>query len=102
VLHRGAAAMTIDRETRTPVGGRDAKEQRMVPPAEPRSYYGRPVIKEPIWTPEIPLYFFTGGLAGASAGLAFVARVSGNDKLARVATGNALAGIVASPVLLIK
>ena len=71
-------------------------------PAEPRSYYGRPVIKEPIWKPEIPLYFFTGGLAGASAGLAFAARVSGNDKLARVAVGNAFAGIAVSPALLIS
>ncbi len=30
-----------------------------------RSYYGRPVIKEPVWTWEIQTYFFTGGLAGA-------------------------------------
>jgi formate-dependent nitrite reductase membrane component NrfD len=74
----------------------------MVPPAEPRSYYGRPVIKEPVWTPEIPIYFFTGGLAGASAGLAFAARLSGRKKLARVATGNAFAGVAVSPVLLIS
>jgi formate-dependent nitrite reductase membrane component NrfD len=74
----------------------------MVPPAEPRSYYGRPVIKEPVWTAEIPVYFFTGGLAGASAGLAFVARLTGRKKLARVATGNAFAGIAVSPVLLIS
>jgi hypothetical protein len=74
----------------------------MVPPAEPRSYYGRPVIKEPVWKPEIPFYFFTGGLAGASAGLALAARLAGNDRLARVATANAFAGIVASPVLLIS
>ncbi|MFL5893942.1 MAG: NrfD/PsrC family molybdoenzyme membrane anchor subunit [Thermoleophilaceae bacterium] len=89
-------------ETRTAAGGDGAKERRMVPPAEPRSYYGRPVIKEPIWKPEIPIYFFTGGLAGASAGLAFAARVSGNDRLARVATGNAFAGVVLSPLLLIS
>jgi formate-dependent nitrite reductase membrane component NrfD len=95
--------MTIDQETRTPVGGRTgAKEQRMVPPAEPRSYYGRPVIKEPAWTPEIPIYFFTGGLAGASAGLAFVARLTGRKKLARAATGNAFVAIGVSPVLLIS
>ena len=37
------------------------------PRAELRSYYGRPVLKAPVWTPEIPLYFFTGGLGGASA-----------------------------------
>jgi hypothetical protein len=78
------------------------QEQRMVPRAEPRSYYGRPVIKEPVWTPEIPIYFFTGGLAGASAGLAFAARLTGRRKLARVATGNAFAGVAVSPLLLIS
>ncbi|TML66212.1 MAG: nitrite reductase, partial [Actinobacteria bacterium] len=31
------------------------------------SYYGRPIIKEPVWKPEIPTYFFTGGLAGGAA-----------------------------------
>ena len=30
---------------------------------EMRSYYGRPVIKEPTWTWEIPSYFFTGGVS---------------------------------------
>ena len=58
-------------------------EQLMVPPAEFRSYYGRPIIKEPVWTWEIPVYFFTGGLAGASAGLAWGAGLRGNDRLAR-------------------
>jgi formate-dependent nitrite reductase membrane component NrfD len=95
--------VTASQQTRSPAG-RDgkARERRMVPPAEPRSYYGRPVIKEPVWTPEIPIYFFTGGLAGASAGLAFAARVSGRKKLARVATGNAFAGVAVSPLLLIS
>jgi len=74
----------------------------VVPPAEPRSYYGRPVIKEPVWTPEIPIYFFTGGLAGASAGLSFAARLTGRKKLARVATGNAFVAVALSPPLLIK
>jgi hypothetical protein len=35
-----------------------------------RSYHGQPVIKEPVWSWEIPLYFFIGGVAGASAGFA--------------------------------
>ena len=48
---------------------------RMVPEEEVRSYYGRPVIKEPTWKPDIAWYFFAGGLAGASSGLAFVARL---------------------------
>jgi formate-dependent nitrite reductase membrane component NrfD len=65
------------------------------------SYYGRPVIKEPVWTPEIPTYFFFGGLAGASAGLGYMAELTGNDVLARRAWGVSLAGIAVSPPLLI-
>jgi Polysulphide reductase, NrfD len=77
-------------------------EKAVVPRAEPRSYYGQPVVKEPVWTWEIPLYFFTGGMAGASAGLAFLSQLRGNDVLARRAWGVALAGVGVSPVLLIS
>ena len=70
--------------------------------SEMRSYYGRPIVKEPTWTWEIPTYFFTGGLAGASAVLSSAARVSGNETLARRALYiGALADLV-SPVLLIS
>ena len=65
-----------------------------------RSYYGQPIIKEPVWTWEIPWYFFTGGLAGASSGLAFGARLAGNDELARRAILAALGGALVSPALL--
>ena len=61
----------------------------MVPEAEFRSYYGRPVIKEPAWTIEVPWYFFVGGTAGAAAPLAVGARLAGNDELARAATAPA-------------
>jgi Polysulphide reductase, NrfD len=67
---------------------------------EVRSYHGQPVIKEPIWTWEIPTYFFTGGLAGASAGLAYLAELRGNDQLARRAWVNAALAVSASPALL--
>src|SRR3954470_22181461 len=33
-------------------------------------YYGQPVVKPPVWTWQIPLYFFMGGLAGMSAVIA--------------------------------
>jgi hypothetical protein len=59
------------------------------------------VIKEPIWTWEIPCYFFTGGLGGASAVLAYGARLTGNEALERSAWGAALGGLAASPPLLI-
>ena len=74
----------------------------MVSEEEVRSYYGRSILKEPVWTWEIPWYFFTGGLAGASSGLALVARLVGNHRLARRAQLAALAGATVSPVLLIS
>ena len=51
------------------------------------------MIKEPVWTWEIPCYFFTGGMAGASAGLAYLAELRGNDALARRAWAVALGGV---------
>lgn len=77
-------------------------EMRMVPDATPISYYGRPVIKAPVWHPEVGVYFFTGGLAGGSAMLAAAARAQGNDVLADRALYVALGGVTVSPVLLIK
>lgn len=67
-----------------------------------RSYHGQPVIKEPVWTWEIPCYFFAGGLAGASAGLAYLAEARGNHELGRRAWGAALVAVAASPGLLIS
>ena len=29
-------------------------------------YYGQPVVRPPVWTWEIPIYFFVGGLGGMS------------------------------------
>jgi formate-dependent nitrite reductase membrane component NrfD len=69
---------------------------------EMRSYYGRPVIKEPVWTWEIPLYFFTGGLSGASSVLSLAAKLFGHEKLSRTALYVGAAGDLASPPLLIS
>lgn len=70
--------------------------------SERDSYYGRPILKEPVWTWEIPTYFFTGGLAGASATLGWAAQATGNEPLARSAWSAALAGVAVSPALLIS
>ncbi|HVT00423.1 MAG TPA: NrfD/PsrC family molybdoenzyme membrane anchor subunit, partial [Solirubrobacterales bacterium] len=77
-------------------------ERAMVPRERPTSYYGRPIVKRPVWKPEIPFYFFFGGLAGASAGLGAAATFSGRHGLARRAWAGALVGVTVSPVLLIK
>jgi hypothetical protein len=74
----------------------------MVPHEKPRSYYGEPIVARPVWTPEIPAYFFVGGMAGASAPLALFASLSGNQRLARSATATMVAGVMISPPLLIS
>jgi Polysulphide reductase, NrfD len=73
----------------------------MVPPAEFRSYYDRPVLKEPVWKLWIPAYFFSGGLAAGSSLLAEAAAWSGDQALARRARVSALAAISAGTVCLV-
>jgi hypothetical protein len=62
----------------------------------------RPILKEPTWTPEIPTYFYVGGLAGASAALGWVSGIAGEDDAARRAWLVAFGGSLASPALLIS
>ena len=65
-------------------------------------YYGLPVLKAPVWTWEIPLYFFVGGIAGVSASLALVAQLYGNEaSLVRSALWVALVGAAVCPAFLI-
>jgi Polysulphide reductase, NrfD len=65
-------------------------------------YYGRPIIKGPVWTWEIPVYFFFGGTAGAAAPFALMSELRGDRALARRAWLVALTSVAASPVLLIS
>ena len=67
-----------------------------------KSYYGRPILKEPVWQPEIPWYLFTGGLGGASSVLSLVARASGKKLLAQRSIQIASAADAVSPLLLIS
>src|SRR5690349_17974253 len=65
-------------------------------------YYGRPVLKRPVWTWEVPAYFFTGGTAGAAALLAAGAELRGRTELARTARRVAAGGALASGPLLVS
>ncbi len=66
-------------------------------------YYRLPVLKQPSWKWEVPLYFFVGGAAGTAAVIASVAELTGAPpSLARDARRLALAGAVVSPALLIS
>jgi len=66
------------------------------------SYYGRPIVKEPVWQPEIPFYFWTGGIAGASSVLHGIARLTGNEPLAKRALYIGAVADAVSPLLLIS
>ncbi|HSC27991.1 MAG TPA: NrfD/PsrC family molybdoenzyme membrane anchor subunit, partial [Vicinamibacterales bacterium] len=68
-----------------------------------RGYYGQPLLKPPVWTWEVPAYFFVGGAAGAAAVIGAIARTTGSDPaLVRDARWIAAAGAAASPPLLIS
>jgi formate-dependent nitrite reductase membrane component NrfD len=69
---------------------------------EMRSYYGRPILKEPVWQPEIPFYFFFGGIAGASSVLHAGARLTGNERLAKTSLYVGAVADAISPVLLVS
>jgi Polysulphide reductase, NrfD len=65
-------------------------------------YYGQPVVKPPVWTWEIPLYFFFGGIAGMSGVIASSAILFHHVDLARTTMWvAAIAGAILSPILLI-
>ncbi len=65
-------------------------------------YYGLPTLKQPVWTWEVPAYFFVGGAAGAAATIAAAARMAGGrPELVRDARWIAAAGGAISPPLLV-
>jgi hypothetical protein len=78
------------------------RERSLVGKAEFGSYYGKPILKEPVWKHEIPAYFFFGGMAGASSLLALGARLTGNERLRFRAGLLSGLGVAVSPVLLIR
>jgi len=64
-------------------------------------YYGEPVVRPPVWTWEIPVYFFVGGLAGMAAVIALIGLIFHQGDLTRTATWIAAIGAILSPILLI-
>lgn len=90
--------MTVESTSTSP---RVRSDGGMAPADTSRSYYGRGIINTPVWTWEIPIYFFAGGLAGASSLIAAAAQSNGSRALARAARRVAVAGVLVSPPLLI-
>ena len=92
-------------ETRGRVEGRGIRPAGApFPQATPETgYYGIHLLKEPQWTPEIPLYFFVGGVAGSAAVIGATADWLGKDpELAQSARWLAFGGSLVSTALLIS
>ena len=64
-------------------------------------YYGEPVVRPPVWTWEIGLYFFIGGIGGMSAVIASAAVLFNHLDLIRAAMWLAGIATILSPILLI-
>ncbi len=60
-----------------------------------------PVMKPPVWTWEVPLYFWTGGIASGSSFVALACDLAGDHASARVARKVALGALGPSPLLLV-
>ncbi|WP_425560267.1 NrfD/PsrC family molybdoenzyme membrane anchor subunit, partial [Kineococcus glutinatus] len=81
--------------------GRRGDPNATVPDAEFSSYYGRAVLKPPVWTHDIAIYLFTGGLAAGSSVLAAVADARGEVSLRRGLRITSLGALGASAYFLI-
>src|SRR5262249_1208950 len=64
-------------------------------------YFGQPVVRPPVWTWQIPIYFFVGGLGGMSAVIALGALLFHHFDVTRTAMWVAAIAAVLSPILLI-
>ena len=80
-----------------PPGAR--RESGEMPPQAPVQ---GPVLQPPVWTWEVPLYFWTGGIAAGSSFVALACDLAGDERSARIARKVALAALIPSPPLLIS
>jgi formate-dependent nitrite reductase membrane component NrfD len=91
------------RQGRRRGGGDDgSRETPMVPRASFESYYGRPVLKAPVWEDDIAYYFFLGGLSAGGALLGAGADLTGRPVLRRRSRVAAFGALGLGTVFLIK
>ena len=74
--------------------------RRMRSAALPEDLRG-PFIKPPVWTWEVPLYFWVGGIASGSAFVGLAADVAGDEWAASLARKVAVAAVMPAPLLLV-
>lgn len=99
---RGPATQQTTKKRRKRGGGRGRGEVAMVDDVEFTSYYGRQIVKTPVWkSPDVPLYLFLGGAAGSSSILAALADLTDRPTLVRVGRLTAGGGAILSVVALV-
>ena len=99
---RGPATQQTTKKRRKRGGGRGRGEVAMVDDVEFTSYYGRQIVKTPVWkSPDVPLYLFLGGAAGSSSILAALADLTDRPTLTRVGRYTAGGGAILSVVALV-
>ena len=81
----------------SPRGG----DRPMVPKAEFKSYYGRPIVKAPVWTHDVAAYLFTGGLAAGASLLAAGGQLTRRPATRRAGRVAALGALGASTYFLV-
>ncbi|HEX4230688.1 MAG TPA: NrfD/PsrC family molybdoenzyme membrane anchor subunit [Bryobacteraceae bacterium] len=72
--------------------------------ADDPTYYDRPMLQKPVWEVDIPVYYYIGGLTGASLALASAVQLDDSEaanKLVRRAHMIAIGGATISGALLI-
>jgi formate-dependent nitrite reductase membrane component NrfD len=67
----------------------------------PPEHVQGPMMKAPVWTWEVPLYFWFGGMAAGASFVALACDLAGDDKSARIARRVALGALAPSPPLLV-
>jgi Polysulphide reductase, NrfD len=83
-----------------PRPGQVAEANRRMRSAEPEAFHG-PFIHAPVWTWEVPLYFWVGGMASGAAFVALACDLAGDAESAAVARKVALGAVLPAPPLLI-
>jgi formate-dependent nitrite reductase membrane component NrfD len=79
----------------------DREPGRGTRPGDPPSYYGRPVLKAPVWEWKVAAYLFTGGLAAGTAVLAAGADLVGALRLRRACWLGSFGALLASIFFLV-
>jgi formate-dependent nitrite reductase membrane component NrfD len=84
--------------------GEDTKyagKDRELGETPPLDGIGHGMMKAPVWTWEVPLYFWTGGIASGAAFVALACDLAGDHKSAKIARLVSLGALSPSPPLLV-